>query len=47
MWKLATLRPWSREPLAKVGDAERVMIVGEFGLMHRNFAASAYVRKAV
>lgn len=28
MWKLCVLRPWTREPLAKVGDSERHMIVG-------------------
>lgn len=28
MWKLAVLRPWTREPLAKIGDAERHLLVG-------------------
>lgn len=45
-WKLMTLRSWTREPLAKIGDSERQMIVGEFGLKHSNFIASGYVRKA-
>lgn len=43
MWSQATLRPWTRENLAKVGDSERMMIVGEFGLKHKNFSASAIV----
>lgn len=43
MWSQATLRPWTRENLAKVGDSERQLIVGEFGLKHKNFAASALV----
>jgi hypothetical protein len=46
-WKLQTLRPWTREPLAKIGDSERQLIVGEFGLKHKNYLASAYIRKAV
>ncbi len=46
MWKLCVLRPWTREPLAKVGDAERHMIVGEYSLKHKNYKASAIVRKA-
>lgn len=43
MWSQATFRPWTRENLAKVGDSERQLIVGEFGLKHKNFAASAIV----
>ena len=43
MWSQPTLRPWTRENLAKVGDSERMLIVGEFGLKHKNFAASALV----
>ena len=35
-WKLAVLRNWFREKLAKVGDADRWMMVGEFGLKHTN-----------
>jgi hypothetical protein len=46
MWKLCVFRPWTREPLAKVGDAERHMIVGEYSLKHKNYKASAIVRKA-
>lgn len=46
MWKLATLRAWERVPLAKVGDSERQMIVGEYSLKHKNYFASAIVRKS-
>lgn len=46
MWQLATLRPWARETLAKVGDSTRMMIVGEYSLKHKNYAASAIVRKS-
>lgn len=40
-WKLAVLRDWFREKLAKVGDADRWMMTGEFGLKHSNRQASA------
>lgn len=43
MWKLVTLRPWTRTPLAKVGDADRTMLVGEFGLKNTNFSSSALI----
>jgi hypothetical protein len=43
MWKLVTLRPWTREPLAKVGDADRTLIVGEFGLKNTNYSSSALI----
>jgi hypothetical protein len=43
MWTQATLRPWTRQTLAKTGDAEKQMIVGEFSLKHKNYAASAMV----
>jgi len=46
MWKLMVLRPWTRTPLATIGDAERQMIVGEFSLKHRNWGASGIVRKS-
>jgi hypothetical protein len=45
-WKDAVLRPWTRETLAKTGDAHKMMLIGEFGLIHRNQLASAIVRKA-
>ena len=42
-WKLAVLRNWFREKLAKTGDADRYMMVGEFGLKHSNRKASALI----
>lgn len=42
-WKISTLRPWSREPLAKTGDANREQIIGEFGLKHVNYGASGAI----
>lgn len=45
-WKLCVLRGWERVPLAKVGDSERHMLVGEYSLKHVNVKASAIVRKA-
>ena len=46
MWKRQVLRPWTRETLAKTGDSTRMMLVGEFSLKHRNYFASAIVRKS-
>ena len=43
MWSQATLRPWTRETLAKTGDAEKQMLIGEFSLKHKNFLASALI----
>lgn len=40
-WKICTLRNWFRENLAKTGDSDRYMMVGEFGLKHAHRAASA------
>lgn len=45
-WKLAVLRNWFREVLAKDGDNTKQMIVGEFGLQHANQLASATIREA-
>lgn len=42
-WKLATLRPWFREKLARTGDADRYQVLGEFGLKHTNRLASGIV----
>lgn len=39
-WKLAVLRNWFREKLAKTGDSEQYMMVGEFGLKHNHRQAS-------
>ena len=43
MWSIVTLRSWTREPLAKTGDASTTMIVGEFGLKHKNFASDVLI----
>lgn len=42
-WKLQVLDNWQREKLAKIGDADRWSIVGEFGLKHNNQRASALI----
>ena len=39
-WKLITLRGWTREKLAKDGDRDVWMMLGEFSLKHANFRAS-------
>lgn len=46
MWKRVVLkgRNWFREKLAKVGDKQSWMMVGEFSLKHMNQKASAYIR---
>ena len=46
MWKLCVLRPWTRETLAKTGDNTTMMIVGEYGLKHKNYNASGVIRRA-
>lgn len=43
MWAKFILRPWTREVLAKTGDATHNMIVGEFSLKHKNFLASSLI----
>lgn len=43
MWSKVTLRPWTRETLAKTGDSMKQMIVGEFSLKHKNQKASGQV----
>lgn len=43
MWKLVTLRPWSRETLAKTGDATKMQILGEFSLKHMNQSGSGMI----
>ena len=42
-WSKAVLRPWTRTMLAKTGDNEMHMIVGEFSLKHKNQSASGLV----
>ena len=43
MWSNVTLRPWTRETLAKTGDATSIMMVGEMGLKHKNHNADALI----
>jgi Family of unknown function (DUF5309) len=47
MWSKVTLRPWTRETLAKTGDSLKQMIVGEFSLKHKNQKASGLVIEQV
>lgn len=42
-WKRGVLRNWSRTTLAKTGDNEMHMIVGEFSLKHNNQLSSAMI----
>lgn len=42
-WQKVTFDPWQTVQLAKTGDAQRTMIVGEYSLKHRNFKASALI----
>lgn len=43
MFALATLRPWKTTPLAKSGDNERFMLVGEFTLECKNEKAHGVI----
>lgn len=43
MWKKLVLRNWFRKTLSVTGDSTNVQILGEFGLKHRNQAASGAV----
>lgn len=45
-WRKVTFRSWFRETLAKTGDNLKIMIVGEFSLKHKNFAASGAIVQA-
>ena len=42
-WRKAVLRPWSRTMLAKTGDNELHMLVGEYSLKHVNFKSSGKI----
>lgn len=46
-WAKAVLRPWTREALAKTGDASKQMIVSEQSLKHKNYAASGLIVEGV
>lgn len=43
MWSLCVLRPWTRELLAKTGDNDRHLIVGEFSLKHKNYKGTGRI----
>lgn len=43
MWRTASLRPFSRTLLAKTGDSDTHMVVGELGLMHKNPKGSGMI----
>lgn len=43
MWSKVVLRPWTRTMLAKTGDNEMHMLVGEYSLKHKNFKASGTI----
>lgn len=43
-WELKTLRPFETEELAKTGDAEKFMLITEYGLESKQEAASGAVR---
>jgi hypothetical protein len=43
MWAMATLTDFEENPLAKVGDSDRVQIISEYTLEARNEAASGIV----
>jgi len=43
MWRTASLRPFSRTLLAKTGDSDTHMVVGELGLMHKNPLGSGQI----
>lgn len=42
-WKLMVFDDWKKEDLAKTGDSDRKMIVGEFGLKHVNYRSSGLI----
>jgi len=42
-WRKLVLRDWFSAPLAKQGDSQRHMILGEFSLKHNNFLSSAQI----
>jgi hypothetical protein len=43
MWQLAWLDPIRTEDIAKTGDSMKKLLVGEYGLLSRNEAASGVV----
>jgi len=43
MWRVVVLRPFTRELLAKTGDADRHLIVGEYSLKHMNIKGTGRI----
>ena len=43
MWQIAWLDPIKIEDIAKTGDAMKKLLVGEYGLLSRNEAASGVI----
>jgi hypothetical protein len=43
MWSIVVLRPFTRELLAKAGDSERHLIVGEYSLKHKNYKGTGRI----
>lgn len=43
MWSQVTLRPWTKEVMAKTGDNTLILILGEFSLKHKNQKGSALI----
>ena len=43
MWSFVTFDPFQSKPLAKTGDTDRTMIVGEVSCKNRNFKSSALI----
>lgn len=43
MWRAVSLRPFTRELLAKTGDSDRHMIVGEVSLKHLNYKGTGRI----
>ena len=44
MWKMRPFRPWQTEKLAKTGDFDASMLIGEFGVANSNFLSSGNIR---
>lgn len=44
MWKLRPFRAWQTEKLAKTGDSDQSMLLGEYGLSNKNYASGINVR---
>jgi hypothetical protein len=43
MWKVCPFRAWQTKPLAITGDFHSSLLVGEYGLMHKNYFADSLI----